>query len=896
MNVTMQRTQRLRQAVISGIVIVAAILVVWQSGAFRQVRLGLTDVYFTPTPTSGDVVIVALDDAALNRLGRSPSTWSREVYAESLERVGSARVVAFDLLFSESTPQDERLANALRELRQSETRTRIVLAAAGTQPTYQSASDAMAWVFTNALLPVTSLRSNADYLGFTNILPDADGTIRRQPSQVIIDGQAHYSFSMATYLAYLRIPALALEQVVRRDGDSLSLTPNRAVTTDTNGLWLQNYFGPPSTGTDNTFEVIPLLDILDGEIAPQTFEDKIVLIGLMDSRGATDRYAVPSSASGALMSGVEIQANAIEALLQNDLPVTLQRPVEAIIIFVLTMSASLAYALPRWYIKFALAITLVASWCLLAFVLFETQRLIVDLFYPSVALLVPALISIGLDVTLQTRLRQRSEFLLESTFTISEQQLSLRRVLPVIERDVKRVTNAQAGSIWLPDTDGSWQQRHHWPAGYSADTDVQSAVGKTGRDMLPHTTETHLVMPVVWHGKTNCVIVVQLRQREQTHRRKQALRDFALRLAPNVENIQLHNQVVTQRNILETVLANSPAAITLISANGDIQTYNRTFEMVFSGNSDPIQMMTMQSIVDVDPDIADQLLQKMSRHNSFRFELDVAQRAFQVDGAPIEQSNQWVIVFSDVTSLIELNRLKTRMIRMASHDLKNPLSRVAGYTQLLEMTVEPDEQTSKFLDYIQSAANEMNALISELLDLEQLQSGEAQREHINFVQLISEVYLRHEPDAVRKQQAYQQDLPASSLFVEGNHRQLSQMASNLISNAIKYTPDAGQIIVRLSQHHDTQRIRFEVQDNGLGIDKKAQEKLFTEFYRVKTEATANIMGTGLGLSLVKSVAEQHNGEVGVISEEGEGSLFYVILPMSTSVDQRNKISEGEIDE
>jgi signal transduction histidine kinase len=101
----------------------------------------------------------------------------------------------------------------------------------------------------------------------------------------------------------------------------------------------------------------------------------------------------------------------------------------------------------------------------------------------------------------------------------------------------------------------------------------------------------------------------------------------------------------------------------------------------------------------------------------------------------------------------------------------------------------------------------------------------------------------------------------------------------LIGNAIKYTPDGGGIHVRALAVEKA--VRFEVQDSGYGIPAEMQSNLFKEFYRAKTDATANIPGTGLGLSLVKSVIDAHSGRIGVASEEGKGSTFFFELPVAS---------------
>jgi signal transduction histidine kinase len=200
-----------------------------------------------------------------------------------------------------------------------------------------------------------------------------------------------------------------------------------------------------------------------------------------------------------------------------------------------------------------------------------------------------------------------------------------------------------------------------------------------------------------------------------------------------------------------------------------------------------------------------------------------------------------------------------------------------GYGNLITtIDLEMSEQSKQFLGYMVEAADEMNTLISDILDLEQLRSNQAPREVMDLGVAIQQVVKRYEPDIIRKEQILETQID-ENIQVMGNYSQLSQVLSNLVSNAVKYTPDKGILTVRL--HTNEKRAHFEVEDTGYGIPKEAQAKLFSEFYRVKTEATAHISGTGLGLSLVKSVVEAHEGKIWFESTEGKGSTFFVEFPL-----------------
>jgi signal transduction histidine kinase len=229
--------------------------------------------------------------------------------------------------------------------------------------------------------------------------------------------------------------------------------------------------------------------------------------------------------------------------------------------------------------------------------------------------------------------------------------------------------------------------------------------------------------------------------------------------------------------------------------------------------------------------------------------------------------------------VVELSDIKTRMIRMASHDLKNPLSNIIGYGHLV---LNHDDNLSassrKFVENMVRAGGHMNQIITDILNLDQLRSGEIKRESLRMDELLDEVLQHHTLDMQSKGQSLKTTIDEATPGILGDRRKLTQAFTNLIGNAVKYTPDGGNVTVRLFKHGDTAHV--EVQDTGYGIPEAAQPKLFQEFYRVQTQATAHISGTGLGLTLVKSVIEAHQGRIWFKSVEGVGSTFFVELPLA----------------
>lgn len=229
----------------------------------------------------------------------------------------------------------------------------------------------------------------------------------------------------------------------------------------------------------------------------------------------------------------------------------------------------------------------------------------------------------------------------------------------------------------------------------------------------------------------------------------------------------------------------------------------------------------------------------------------------------------------------DLSELKTRMIRMASHDLKSPIGGVLGFADLLiedqqEMNFL-DEDQADYLNRIMEGAENMERIVNDILSMERFRSGTSSFAAYDLLVLTQQVVSRYQREVKDKTQELNTQFPTDFIGMYGDKEQLHEAISNIVGNAIKYTPDGGKIQVELTRQNDYALIT--VKDNGPGIPKQAQDRLFQEFYRVKTEATEHISGTGLGLSLVRSVINAHKGKVWVESDTGQGATFFIQLPI-----------------
>lgn len=751
--------ERIIRGILVGLTVSIVVLLIVGSDVFFSLRMQLNDTYFIPRPASDRIVIVALDDASLERFGRSLANWPRTIYATAVERLAQAgaRVIAFDVLFAETDSEfrDTRLEQALESARGGEARTRLVMPAVGLTPDLENSGGGLL-AYDTVLLPLARFRAVIDYVGIVNVLPDSDNVIRRQISRARVPLQdadpgetddVLYGFSIATYLAYLRLPAAAASQVVTPEADTLNIGQTVSLPVDRNGIWRQNFFSPPSPDRP-TFDIISFASIIDDNFDRALIADRIVLIGVINSTGSGDRYPVPFARDGRLVSGVEIHAHAIETLLQNQ-PVETQPLPAAIVTFgLLSLGFSLIYSLVRWYVVIPLAALGLIAWLVLCSLLFESERLIIDLFPGALAVTLPA------------------------------------------------------------------------------------------------------VGHVLWKARDERV----LRRRSE------------LSLA-----------------VVEAILDGTPGAVLVLDSACRVRRVNRAFTRHISASALPGQPFeALVKTLPLTEEARSRLITALKGAQPFKLELKLGEKTYNAEGAPVDApdgTRDWVILINDVSTLADLNRLRTQMLRMTSHDIRNPLNTILGFAELLtgEEVGEYDEVTKKeFLNYIISSAHDIKRILEGVLNLEKVRTETLTRESVSMGRIIEEVVDRLRASAESRRQTLTVTLSGGDLGVRGDPFQLHQAIFNLVENAIKYTREGGRIAVRAREEAGT--IVIEVEDNGYGIPAEAQANIFKEFFRAVRGEAAGIRGTGLGLSLVKTIIDLHDGQISFTSIEGQGTTFTVRLP------------------
>jgi two-component system phosphate regulon sensor histidine kinase PhoR len=242
-----------------------------------------------------------------------------------------------------------------------------------------------------------------------------------------------------------------------------------------------------------------------------------------------------------------------------------------------------------------------------------------------------------------------------------------------------------------------------------------------------------------------------------------------------------------------------------------------------------------------------------------------------------------VLVLHDVTELKHLERIRTDFVANASHELKTPITAIRGLSETVVDDPEVDRATLlQFMDRIHAQSIRLSQLVSDLMTISRLEAdqGNANFSRINMNELVSRTLSAAAGAVQQKQHQLQVNLPESNVQVFGDRQNLSQLLDNLVDNAIKYTPEGGQIVVNLRQDGDA--MLLQVQDNGIGISPQYQERVFERFYRVDKARSQSLGGTGLGLSIVRNIAERHGGKVSVQSQLGNGSTFSFRMPLAAT--------------
>ncbi len=410
--------------------------------------------------------------------------------------------------------------------------------------------------------------------------------------------------------------------------------------------------------------------------------------------------------------------------------------------------------------------------------------------------------------------------------------------------------------------------------------------------------QSALCVPVIHQDDLVAIITVESPTEDYfTEHHVKLMTIIANQAAIAIYNARLFEQLDAQRQQLKAIMGAFPDTLLVMDHVGRILVTNDAMLTLLGATSHQAtqgerltDMPNRDSCLDR---ICEFLLESLDddkqpvQNQSYTVTSETLKHDYQVTmaawGNPDQPVAGYVVVMHDITRLRDLDRFKDEMLRIASHDLRSPLALIIGYADMIGLdTFDPVSPVHDHVTAILRSANRMDRLLEDILRIESIRQTPLElHEALHPKPIVDDVVSHLRSQAERKQIRFgaQTNLDFVNTHVLADPVLIRQTMENLITNALKYTPPGGKVAVIARFDFEKRRFNFTVADTGIGIPEDKLPYVFESFYRVNQPDAKGIQGTGLGLSLVKNVIEQHQGEVWVTSVENQGSRFGFWLPL-----------------
>ncbi|EGD51211.1 multi-sensor signal transduction histidine kinase [Thermoanaerobacter ethanolicus JW 200] len=358
----------------------------------------------------------------------------------------------------------------------------------------------------------------------------------------------------------------------------------------------------------------------------------------------------------------------------------------------------------------------------------------------------------------------------------------------------------------------------------------------------------------------NFDVTIKIKSNDEIGKLGEMFNFLSLRLKQTLNDIQ------GEKNKIEAIIQFMTDGVVATDAKGNIIHYNEAAEKMLNVKLE--LGMPIEGILNLEKEDA---VATMNCGN----------KVLTVNIAPLKSNQQiegYVYVLHDITEQHKLDAMRKEFVANVSHELRTPLATIKSYVETLLYSDVDAEYLKRFLKIIDSETDRMTRLVKDLLLLSKMDSEEKNLkfEHKNLNEVIIDVINRLSIEAHKKNQKLIVDLQEVPRHVYIDKDKMEQVIVNLVTNAIKYTPENGMI--KVMTEYDENFATFIVEDNGIGIPKEDLPRIFERFYRVDKARSRELGGTGLGLSIVKQIVELHKGEVNIESEVGKGTIVRVKLP------------------
>lgn len=777
---------------------------------------------------SQEIVVLAIDDHSMREIG--PWPWPRTVMAEVIDRLSKSqpRAIGIDVIYAEATTEGpERVADA--RLAEAIARSgRVVLPARLYETPSGTAPSSIEW-----LRPASPFAEGAAGVGHVHVAPGVDGMVRTiQLSKANDRGEQIWAFGLEVIRLAEGIGSGAIDErpdslhvggyqipVLSAPGDDVSANQPRGVTRLRANEMLINF-----AGGSGTFPTLSIVDLLGNRLAPDLFRDRIVLIGTTAPSMGDSRivpfmhYGQDAAQGGREMPGVEIHANVINTIRSR----LFVRPVSegaAFLAALLTMLLTmlLIRRLDGWRLMGALGLLLLAM--LGGSYLAFSRLLVMPPLVPMLTgfgIVIPLLISRSLEVSRQ--LDHRLAALAESQEGLLPDPSAIRTVRSRTSADAPAPLQLPRGFEWKLRTVENLTHRLLARMGF-----IQRVLTSMGEGVIVTDLEGRIIL--------------------------------ANAMADRLFEME------------EEGLVGQPL-IELLRQTGRVRRGSLTSAIEKALGQESLQLdFTFESAT--------------PRHYSLFLSALVAESNGQpgtVESPP--QVRGLVVLISDITKRVELDRMKTETLQLVSHELRTPLHSIHALSDVLLRFPVSEGESREMLSTIHTEARRLAETIHDYLDLNRLESGARplQLAPTDLRALIGDCCRSLSPLASQKEIRLVEDLDPELTSQRVDANLLTHAITNLLSNAIKYSPTGTEVTIQATPESEGTTIR--VRDQGYGIPEEAQQRVFEKFYRLERDQSAGAIGSGLGLALVKEIIERHSGTIEIVTPASGGTEFRLFLPLA----------------
>jgi len=366
------------------------------------------------------------------------------------------------------------------------------------------------------------------------------------------------------------------------------------------------------------------------------------------------------------------------------------------------------------------------------------------------------------------------------------------------------------------------------------------------------------------------------------------------RLARNatavIQNAQIFREVVEEKEELEHIIESVYAGLLMVNKEGRIMQMNASARAMFDALGGELIGRPYFEVIE-DPKVKGMIGRVIDEGEDEAAEISLSipgaseeERIFQAQTALVKGEDQQVIgmvaIFNDITEIRNVDRMKTAFVSTVSHELRTPLTSIKGFisTLLADSDSYYDHETQReFYQIIDTECDRLTRLISDLLNVSRIEAGRALElnpKPIHIPPLIEKVVTVQK--SYTNKHTFNVDLAEDFPTIIADEDKVDQILTNLMNNAVKYSPGGGEVTITGSVHND--HVTVSIADQGVGIPKEHLSRVFERFHRVDNRDTREVGGTGIGLYLVRHLVEAHGGKIWAESEVGKGSTFHFTLP------------------